>query len=77
MGAATGIIVSLYVFHFSTVVDFSSEKYNGSPNLDTGTPGTSREVYSEGIVLPMMSSSPIIGKNYSVIVSNVLERHAL
>ena len=24
------LVVSLYVYHFSTVVDFSSEKYSGS-----------------------------------------------
>ena len=29
------------------MVDFSSEKYSGSRTLDTGTPGTSREIYSE------------------------------
>ena len=36
---------SLYIDHFSTVVDFSSEKYSGS----TGhrAPGTSRKIYSE------------------------------
>ena len=38
-------IESLYIYHFSTVIDFSSEKYSGS--LDTGTPGTSGEIYSE------------------------------
>ena len=32
-------IASLYVYHFSAVVDFSSEKYSGS--TDTGTAGTS------------------------------------
>ena len=75
MGAGKGIIVSLYVYHFSAVVDFSSNKCNGSPDLDTITPGTSGEIYSEGIVLLMMSSSPMIGKNYSVVASNALERH--
>ena len=29
------------------MVDFSSEKYSGVVLLDTGTPGTSREIYSE------------------------------
>ena len=38
-------IASLYIYHFSTVNDFSSEKYSGS--TDTGTSGTSREIYSE------------------------------
>ena len=38
-------IASLYIYHFSTVIDFSSEKYSGS--LDTGNLGTSREIYSE------------------------------
>ena len=36
---------SLYIYHFSTVIDLSSEKYSGL--LDTGTPATSREIYSE------------------------------
>ena len=36
---------SLYIYHFSTVTDFSPEKYSGL--LDAGTPGTSREIYSE------------------------------
>ena len=35
-------IASLYIYHFSTVVDLSSEKYSGSTE-HTGTPGTSRE----------------------------------
>ena len=39
-------IVSLYIYHFSTVVDFSSEKYSGSTG-HTGTPGTSGEIYSD------------------------------
>ena len=38
---------SLYICHFSTAVDFSSEKYSSSTLLDTGTPRTSREIYSE------------------------------
>ena len=33
------------MYHFSAVVDFSSENYSGS--LDTGTPGTIRYIYSE------------------------------
>ena len=33
---------SLYIYHFSTVIDLSSEKY--SALLDTGTHGTSREI---------------------------------
>ena len=37
---------SLYIYHFSTVVDFSSEKL-AVVVLDTLTPGTSREIYSE------------------------------
>ena len=37
-------IASLYVYHFSTVIDFSSEKYSSPPRsivvlLDTKTPG--------------------------------------
>ena len=36
---------SLYIYHFSTVTDFSSEKYSGSTG--TETPGTGREIYSE------------------------------
>ena len=38
---------SLYIYRFSTLIDFSSEKYSGS----TGdrTPGTSREIYSEDV----------------------------
>ena len=39
-------VASLYIYHFSTVVDFSSEKYSVSTG-HTGTPGTSREIYSE------------------------------
>ena len=39
-------IASLYIYHFLTVVDFSFEKYT-VVLLDTGTPGTSREIYSE------------------------------
>ena len=34
-------IASLYIYHFLTVVDFSSEWYL----LETGTPGTSKEIY--------------------------------
>ena len=34
---------TLYIFHFSTVVDFFSIVVL----LDTGTPGTNREGYSE------------------------------
>ena len=45
-------IASLDIYHFSTVIDFSSEKYSSHPRsivvrLDTETPGTSREIYSE------------------------------
>ena len=37
-------ITSLYIYHFSAVVDFSSEKYSDS----TGhKPGTSKEIYGE------------------------------
>ena len=44
---ASGIIsVSLYIYHFSTVIDFSPEKYHGSTG-HTGIPGTSRGIYSE------------------------------
>ena len=39
-------IASLCIYHFSTVIDFSSEKYSGSVG-HTGTPGTRREIYSE------------------------------
>ena len=39
-------IASSYICHFSTVVDFSSEKYSGSTG-HTGTPGISRASYSE------------------------------
>ena len=39
------------IHHFSNVVDFSSEEFSGSTGqvvlLDTGTPDTSREIYSE------------------------------
>ena len=38
-------IVSLYIHHFSTVIDFSTR--SRVVLLDTGTPGTSREIYSE------------------------------
>ena len=42
------MLTSLYIYHFSTVIDFSSEKYSGIVVLlDTETPGTSREIYSE------------------------------
>ena len=50
------MFTSLYIYHFSTVIDFSSEKYKGSTVVqyrstvvlpDTGTPGTSGEIYSE------------------------------
>ena len=40
-------IASLYIYHFSTVVYFSSEKYSGSAGHRT--PGTSREIYSEDV----------------------------
>ena len=36
---------SLYIYNFSTVTDFSPEKYSGL--LEAGTPGTSREIYSK------------------------------
>ena len=39
-------IASLYIYHFSTVVDFSSEKYN-VVLLDRVAPGTNREIYNE------------------------------
>ena len=39
-------IASLYIYHFSTGIDFSSEKYS-VVLLETGTPDTSREIYSE------------------------------
>ena len=35
-------IASLYIYHFSTVIDSSSEKSRGSTG-HTGTPGTSRD----------------------------------
>ena len=35
----------LYIYNFSTVNDFLSLKYSGSTG--DGTPGTSREIYSE------------------------------
>ena len=35
----------LYIYNFSTVNDFLSLKYSGSTGH--GTPGTSREIYSE------------------------------
>ena len=38
-------LIPLYIYHFSTVVDFSSEK--SVALLNTETPGTSREIYSE------------------------------
>ena len=39
---------SLYISHFSTAVDFSSERYSGSILLlDAGTPGTGREIYRD------------------------------
>ena len=42
VGESHWSIASLYIDHFSTVVDFSSEKYRGS----TGR-STSRKIYSE------------------------------
>ena len=39
------LVVSLYAYQFSTVVDFSSE--STVVLLGTGTPDTSREIYSE------------------------------
>ena len=38
-------IASFYIYHFSTVIDFSSE--DTVVLLDTETPSTSREIYSE------------------------------
>ena len=38
-------IVSLYIYHFSTVM--TSHLKSTVVLLDTGTPGTSREIYSE------------------------------
>ena len=46
MGTKTILIFSLYIYQFSTVIDFSSKS-----TVDTGIPGTSREIYSEE---PMM-----------------------
>ena len=40
----------LYIYHFSTVGDFSNEKLSTVVLLDRGTPGTSREIYSEDSV---------------------------
>ena len=40
-------IWSLCIYHFSTVVDFSSEKFLRVGLLDTGTPSINREIYSE------------------------------
>ena len=39
------LFLSLYIYHFSTVIDFSSQ--STVVLLDTETPGTSREIYSE------------------------------
>ena len=38
-------IASLYIYHFSTVIDFSTR--STVVLLDTETPGTRREIYSE------------------------------
>ena len=38
-------IASLYIYHFSTVIDFSSEKYRGSTGHKNSC--TSREIYNE------------------------------
>ena len=38
-------IALLYIYHFSAVIDFSSR--STVVVLDTGTPGTNREIYSE------------------------------
>ena len=53
-------IASLYIYHFSTVIDFSSEKY--SVLLDTGTPGTSREIYREDADGEIRTRNPWITK---------------
>ena len=46
MSLSSWCIASLYLYHFSTVIDFWSEKYSGSTG-HTGTPGASREIYRE------------------------------
>ena len=40
-------IASLYIYHSSTVIDFSSEKYSGSTGHRNSWPGTRREFFSE------------------------------
>ena len=42
-------IASLYIYHFSTVIDFSSEKYSGFTGHRNSWSGTSREIYSEDV----------------------------
>ena len=39
-------IASLYIYYFSTVVNFLSENYSGSTG-HIAAPGTSREIYSK------------------------------
>ena len=39
------ILSSLYIYHFSAVVD--SHPISAEVLMDTGTPGTSREIYSK------------------------------
>ena len=39
------LVYCIIFYHFLTVIDFSSEKYSGS--TETGTPGASREIFSQ------------------------------
>ena len=45
LSVSSWCIASLYIYHFSTVIGFSSEKYGGF--LDTESPGASIEIYNE------------------------------
>ena len=67
----------LYIYYFSTVIDFSSAR-STVVLLDTGTPGTSREIYSEDadgetrthkpsvLAIELHSSKAIAGKELSL-----------
>ena len=48
MSTRTVMQPSLYIYHFSTVIDFSSEKYSGfTGHRNSWYHSTSKDIYSE------------------------------
>ena len=50
-------MASVYIYHFPTVVDFSSEKYSDSTGHKN--PGTSREINSEDADVETRTRNPL------------------